>query len=268
MPKIVSLHALQSGTDYLNLTANLAVSIARQGNRVGVINPGTQASAIHTLFGVDHEAIDPALNLYLWGEASHDAAFLTNLSVKVESGEVTLLGGGVYLAPSRIRLDEIPYLLTQGYDLERLSENFFELCDRLKLDFLFIETPPSLSEETLLLLALSDVLLLILYLTDHDFQEMAVAVDVARQLGVPQVLMIADHVMPEFQHEGVKQQLEELYGDSVVDILPFTPEMTELPATDIFCLRYPEHPWTAGIQAIAQRLLATNPNISVEPFLT
>ncbi|MBD2463281.1 P-loop NTPase [Oscillatoria sp. FACHB-1407] len=255
MPKIVSVHSFRHGTGQSNLTANLAVSIAQQGQHVGVIN--TQPAGVHTLFGVDNDKIDHILNYYLWGSlASGGVTKDASPSFKIEQGEVTVMGGGVYLSPTSIRVSDVPRLLRQGHDMGSLSQGFLELSRRLNLDCLFIETDPGLGEDTLLSIALCDVLLLILSLDHQNFQGVAVTVDIARKLGVPKILLVANQVLSSFETEEVREQLERTYGESVAAVLPFAEEMLELASSGIFCLQYPEHPLTHEFRAIAQQILA------------
>lgn len=263
MPKIVSVHSFRNGTGQSNLTANLAVSIARQGQHVGIIN--TQPAGVHTIFGLDDDKIDHILNYYLWGDsAAPDQDKSDRPSLKIEQGHITVMGGGVYLSPKAIRVGEVPRLLQQGHDMNSLSQGFLDLSRRLNLDCLFIETNPGLSEDTLLSIALCDVLLLILSLDHQNFQGVAVTVDIARKLGVPKILLVANQVLPSFEAEEVQEQLERTYGEAVAGILPFSEEMLELASSGIFCLHYPEHLLTQKFKAIAQQILALD---SREPDL-
>jgi septum site-determining protein MinD len=52
MAKIISIHSYRGGTGKSNLTANLATLVARDGNRVAVIDTDLPSPGIHILFGV------------------------------------------------------------------------------------------------------------------------------------------------------------------------------------------------------------------------
>ena len=260
MPKIVSVHSFRHGTGKSNLVANLAVSVARQGHRVGILNTDLQPPGIHTLFGLDNDKSDRILNYYLWGDVRFpEVPDGQTPRLKIEQGEITVMGRGVYLAPPHIQVGEVPHLLQQGHDMSALSQSFFELGQRLSLDCMFIDTYPSLTEETLLSIAIADILILILCLDSQSFQGVAVALDVARKLGVPQILLVANQVLPSFRPEEVQQQLEKTYGEAVAGVLPFSDEMLQLASGGIFCLQYPNHPLTEKMQAIAQQILHSTP---------
>ena len=254
MTKIVSIHSFRHSTGKSNLTANLAVSIAQQGQRVGIIDTDLQASGIHTLFGLDQEQTDSIFNYYLWNDVEFQAAThrLSPL-LKIETGEVAVMGGGICLT-SDIKISEMARRLREGYDTSTLSQGLFELSRRLKLDCLLIDTNPGLSEDTLLAIALSDILVLVLCLDQQDFQGIALTLDVARKLGVPKILLVANQVLPEYLPEEVKQQIENAYGYAVAGILPFSQELLTLSSSDVFCLRYPHHSLSQTMRAIARQM--------------
>ncbi|WP_448564122.1 tyrosine-protein kinase family protein [Trichothermofontia sp.] len=100
MSHIICVHSFRHGTGKSSLTANLAVCLARQGQRLGIIDTDFQASGIHTLFDVDPDHLDPALNYYLWGDMSIDeTVHPTELWFKVGNGEIILMGGGFIWCP-------------------------------------------------------------------------------------------------------------------------------------------------------------------------
>ncbi len=66
--------------------------------------------------------------------------------------------------PSSIKTGEIARILKEKYDVEDLNRGFVDLCRGLELDYLLIDTHPGVNEETLLSIAISDALLLILRL--------------------------------------------------------------------------------------------------------
>jgi MinD-like ATPase involved in chromosome partitioning or flagellar assembly len=242
---------------YIGLSTTLAVTIARQGRRVSIIDTDIQSPGIHVLFGLDEEKIDRALNDYLWGRcAIEETAYDVGATLKIEQGEVALMGRSFYLIPSSIKVGEIARVLREGYDVGRLNDGFRDLVNRLKLDYLFIDTHPGLNEETLLSIAISDVLVIILRPDSQDFQGTAVTVDVARKLDVPRLLLVVNKVLATFDLAAIKQKVETIYKAPVAGILILNEEMVRLASSDIFCLRFPNHPFTQSIQEIAQQVMA------------
>jgi MinD-like ATPase involved in chromosome partitioning or flagellar assembly len=249
MARIVSVHSFRGGTGKSNLTANLAVTLAAQGRRVGIVDTDIQSPGIHVIFSLDESRINRALNDYLWGQcAIEDTAY------DISPAPVTARGGTLFLIPSSIKAGEIARVLREGYDVERLNDGFHELVERLNLDYLFIDTHPGLNEETLLSITISDVLLLILRPDRQDYQGTAVTVEVARKLDVPRLLLLINKALPAFDFNALRQQAEQTYRAEVAGILPLDEDLVRLASSDVFCLRHPEHPWTQEIGRVAEQV--------------
>ncbi|MDX9953970.1 MAG: MinD/ParA family protein [Anaerolineae bacterium] len=249
MSKIISIHSFRGGTGKSNISANVASQLAQRGNRVGVIDTDIQSPGIHVLFGMDEEQIDKSLNDYLWGRCNiEDTAY--NVSARIGKGEVIVMGADLYLIPSSIRAGEIARVLREGYDVSMLNEGFRALVKRLKLDYLVIDTHPGLNEETLLSIAISDILFIILRPDQQDFQGTAVTVDVARKLEVPHLFLVINKALSSYDFDDLKQRAERIYDSEVAAILPLSEDVARLQSTDIFSLRFPDHPVSAAIRQI------------------
>jgi MinD-like ATPase involved in chromosome partitioning or flagellar assembly len=256
MSKIISIHSFRGGTGKSNITANVATIVAQQGKRVGVIDTDIQSPGIHVLFGLDEEKMDKCLNDYLWGKCTvEEAAYDVGRILKMAEGEIAVMGGGIYLIPSSLKAGEIARVLREGYDVGLLNDGFRELVSRLSLDCLFIDTHPGLNEETLLSIAISDVLLIILRPDQQDYQGTGVTVDVAHRLDVPKMFLVVNKVLTSFDFAEVEEKVEETYGCEVAAVLPLSEDVVRLASADIFCLRYPAHPFTQGLIAISNRIM-------------
>lgn len=256
MAKIISVHSFRGGTGKSNLIANLAVTMARQGQRICIVDTDIQSPGIHVIFGLDEEKMDRALNDYLWGRCSiKDAAYDVSNALKAAPGETSVANGSLYLIPSSIKAGEIARILREGYDVGQLNDGFQELIHCLNLDYLLIDTHPGLNEETLLSIAISDVLVVILRPDRQDFQGTAVTVDVARKLQVPKMLLVVNKVLPAFDFDALRSQVETTYNASVAGIVPLSEEMVQLASSGIFCLRYADHPFSKTVRGIAGQIV-------------
>lgn len=252
MVKVVSVHSFRGGTGKSNTTANLAATVARHGKRVGIVDTDIQSPGIHVLFGFDESHMNLALNDYLWGRCSVEEAAYDVSHVLHGTGAE---GSAIYLIPSSLKAGEIARVLREGYDVGLLNDGFQGLIQQLNLDFLFIDTHPGLNEETLLSITISDVLLLIMRPDRQDFQGTAVTVDIARRLEVPKMLLMVNKALSSFDFAALKSEVEATYGVPVASILPLTEEMIQLGSSDIFSLRFPDHPLTQIYAHIANLLL-------------
>lgn len=252
--RIVSIHSFRGGTGKSNVTANLAATIARQGLRVGIIDTDIQSPGIHILFGLNEDKFKYTLNDYLWGRCPVEKAAYEVTSVLKQNGADAHRDSAIYLIPSSIKVGEISRILREGYNVGRLNEGLKQIVQRLKLDYLMIDTHPGLNEETLLSISISDVMVIIMRPDQQDFQGTAVTVDVARKLSVPKLLITVNKALPEFDFKSLKQQVEDTYKTPVAGVLPLCEEMVRLASSDIFCLRYQDHPLTREVNGIATRI--------------
>jgi septum site-determining protein MinD len=253
MSKIVSIHSYRGGTGKSNSTANLATTIASYGYRVGIVDTDIQSPGIHVLFGFDEDSLDRSLNDYLWGrrtigEVAYDVTPVLEGRMAARSK--------LYLVPSSVKAGEIARVLREGYDVGLLNEGFQDLVDTLKLDYLFIDTHPGLNEETLLSITISDILVLILRPDQQDYQGTAVTVDVARKLEVPKLLIVVNKAPTVFDFEQLKRKVEETYEAPVAGVLPHSDEMMVLASAGIFSVKYPQHPLTKVVDAIARQIVS------------
>jgi MinD-like ATPase involved in chromosome partitioning or flagellar assembly len=250
MSRIVSIHSFRGGTGKSNTAASVAALLAQQGRRVGVVDTDIQSPGVHVLFGFDEDRMVHSLNDYLWGrcpirETSHD----------VTPAAVSAGGGRIYLIPSSLKAGEIARVLREGYDVGLLNDGFHTLVRDLRLDVLLIDTHPGMNEETLLSIAISDALAVILRPDHQDYQGTAVTVEVARKLGVPRMVLVVNKVPPAWDRAAIRARVEQTYGCPVAGIMPHSDEMMVLASAGIFALEHPAHPVTATLKEIAAALV-------------
>jgi septum site-determining protein MinD len=251
MSRVISIHSFRGGTGKSNTAANVATLLAATGQRVGVVDTDIQSPGIHTLFGLNQEAIRYSLNQYLWGtcdiiQAAHD------MTASLDPG----LGGRVYLVPSSIRATDIARVMREGYDVGLLNEGLRQLVKELSLDVLVLDTHPGLNEETLLSIAMSNTLAIVLRPDHQDYEGTSVTLSVARKLKVPDLVLVVNKTPPVFDPEEVREQVERAYECEVAAVLPHSDELMALSSAGIFALRNPRHPVTGLLRKIAARLTA------------
>src|ERR1051325_11788802 len=127
-----------------------------------------------------------------------------------------------------------------------MTEGMRRLVRDLSLDVLLIDTHPGLNEETLLSMAVSNALVIVMRPDQQDYEGTSVTVQVARRLRVPRLLLIVNKVPAAFDSAEVKQKVEQAYGCEVGGVLPHSDELMELSSAGVFALRHPQHPLTAN----------------------
>jgi len=256
LARVISIHSFRGGTGKSNTTANLAVMIARAGNRVAVIDTDIQSPGVHVLFQLDERRVRLALNDFLWGkcqieQAAYDVTVCSIGNVGEDDERPRL-----FLVPASIKSGEIGRVLKEGYDVGLLNDGFQRLINELKLDYLMIDTHPGVNEETLLSIAVSNVLLLVLRPDNQDFQGTAVTLELARRLDVANILLMVNKVPPGMDREALRAKVESAYGEKVSAMLPLNYEIVRVASGGIFVNRYPEHPFTRELQTVANRIMA------------
>ncbi|PYE54789.1 MinD/ParA family ATP-binding protein [Deinococcus yavapaiensis] len=247
MSKIISIHSFRGGTGKSNTSANLATLLAMQGLRVGVVDTDIQSPGIHVLFNLEPTEMRHTLNDYLWGkcdieEAVHDVT--PKLGVPIS--------GKVLLVPSSIRTSEISRVLREGYDPGLLNDGFQRLVEKARLDALIIDTHPGVGEETLLSIAISDALVVVMRPDQQDFQGTSVTVEIGRHLDVPRMVIVVNKMPNIFDERDVKKRVENSYGCEVAAVLPHSDEMMALASQGVFVARYPNHSLTERMRGVAK----------------
>ena len=249
MAKIIAVHSFRGGTGKSNTTANLACLLASKGRRVGIVDTDIQSPGIHVLFHLDPKDSPYALNDYLWGKCE-----ISQTAYDVTSAVDPSNHGRLFLIPSSIRTGDIARVIHYGYDVNLLKEGCQQLIRELPLDYLFIDTHPGLNEETLLSIAIADILLIILRPDYQDYQGTAVTVEVSRHLDVPRMYLIVNKAPACFSREELVAKVTTTYGCEVVGVLPHAEEMMTLASSGIFALRYPDHRISRELQDVADRI--------------
>jgi MinD-like ATPase involved in chromosome partitioning or flagellar assembly len=259
MGEIISIHSFRGGTGKSNLTSNIAANIARQGHRVGIVDTDIQSPGIHILFGFDETKITTTLNDYLWGQAAiEETAYAINEVSGNDEGREFLKDLNMWLIPSSSKTGDMARILKEGYDVGLLNEGFHTLLEELNLDYLFIDTHPGLSEETLLSIAISSQLIIILRPDQQDMQGTAVTVDVSRKLEVPNLFLVVNMALPDYDFEQMKTYIGDTYNASVLGVLPLSEDVAGNASNNLFSMINPDHAWSKTIRDIADQLVAAS----------
>lgn len=221
-----------------------------------------QSPGIHVLFGQQGVDLKKTLNDYLWGQSNNAEA-----AYDVTSQNRSLKGrflGKIFLILSSARASAITRVLREGYDARNLVRGLRELIDQLNLDVLMIDTHPGINEETLLSIAISHTLTVVMRPDSQDYEGTGITVEVARQLEVPNLMLIVNKVPTVLDCEALRARVEQTYGCPVVAVLPHSDELMAMASDGLFVNSFPSHPVTALYQKIANRFMALAPGIEKE----
>lgn len=249
MAKVISTHSFRGGTGKSNITANIAVQLARRGQKVGIFDGDIQSPGIHVLFSLNEANLKRTINDYLWGECSiQEAAY------KVFEDPETK--GAVFLVPASIKPNDIARILREGYDANDMHRAYQDLIMAHNLDYLLIDTHPGLNEETLLSITASHMLLIMLRPDQQDFQGTSVTVEIARRLRVPEIFLVVNKIPPVFDLEDIRGKVERIYQCPVVGMVGLSNELAENASSRPYSLEDPHHPFSRSVAQIVNHINA------------
>ena len=249
MTNIISIHSFRGGAGKSNITANLAALLALEGKRTAVIDTDIQSPGIHVILGLEPSSITYCLNDYLWGNCSiEQAAYDVSGAAGIQDD------ARLFLIPSSLKTGAIARILREGYDVALLTDGFQRLNRSLDLDYLLIDTHPGVNEETLLSIAISDLLVIVMRPDSQDFQGTAVTVELARKLDVQRMTLLINKVAQGTDAAALRRQAESAYGVEIAETLPLSSEVARAGSRGLFCIDRPEHAFSRGVCGLAKRL--------------
>lgn len=149
-------------------------------------------------------------------------------------------------------------------DLERLSQHLNTYSTPSPLDYLWVELQGPFDQDTLPILALCDMVLFVLGIDEHDFQQTAIAVDIARQLEVPQTLLVINQAPNAISFRTLSAQIQQIYRPDAIAILPWTAEMATLGPDETLCTHLTHHSIHQNLTTLSQNIAA----LSITPTTT
>ena len=246
----IFFHSFRGGTGKSNISANVSACLALKGKKVALIDLDIQSPGIHAIFGFRNVDIVKSLNDFLYGKCNiEDTVYPLSEKLGIESGEI-------YFIPSSIRADDIIRIVREGYDFAQLNKGFAALEKRFNPDYLICDTHPGLYEETLFSLAVADVLLTITRPDAQDQQGTAVTLDVSRKLNTSTTFLIVNQVLLSENLEKLKRDIEKQYECAVLSMLPHTEDLLRMGSSNVFYIKYPDHPFSREIERISQKIIS------------
>jgi MinD-like ATPase involved in chromosome partitioning or flagellar assembly len=251
MLRIIAFNSFRGGTGKSNIVSNVAVILATMGKRVGVMDLDLPSPGIHILFGLNQADMEYSLNDFLWGDCD-----IRSASYDVTPDSVKAAGQGcIFLAPASMYGEDINRVVENRYAIERLSGGINEMAEILDLDFLLLDTHPGVNEETLLAMSLVDRLVLVLRPDSQDFQGTAVTADVSRHLEVPKIFMLVNRVLAAIDQKQLRELVIKTYDLPILGMLPNAEEVMLMGSRSVFCLKYPDHPFSEKLREICEPLV-------------
>jgi MinD-like ATPase involved in chromosome partitioning or flagellar assembly len=250
MSQIICVHSFQRRAGKSSLVANLAALLALAGHRVGVVDADFHVPSMHKFYGLPDEDIPRTINDFMWGgckivDAVYDIPTFWDLP------------GKLVILPASSDAGDILQMLRTSYDFDRFSDGLYDLIEAYDLDFLLVDTTAGVNEETLLSIASADKLVVLLRPEKNDYQGTAVTLELARNLGVPHILLVLNEVPADLDFESARRELQETYQCDVAALLPYSKKYNSLAYQGVLALVDPEDPFVPLLKRLLERLVET-----------
>lgn len=243
----IAVHSFKGGTGKSTITANLAVSLAREGRRVGVLDLDLAGPGLHVLFEMKPNEINYTLNDYLLGKCSADSITI-DLTVKLG-----LKRGSLVFVPASFKAEDIIRVLSKGYEIGMFRDALDVISRMHNLDYMVIDTHPGIEKLTLISMGVCDMNIIISRMDSQDIFGTGVILEVTKVLEKPQIL-IANMIPPGVDKEKVKSRLETLFSTKVVTAIPFYTEILRALSSEVFVLKNPDHDFSAALRPVIEAL--------------
>ena len=251
MANIIAVQSFKGGTGKSTITANLAVTLAQLGRRVAVIDLDLEGPGLHVIFGVGDGEVRATINDVLQG-----SVLIQNAAIDLTS-RLKLENGCLLFCPAGHKLEEILSIVDTGFDLPKFKSVLEGLAAEFRLDHILIDSHPGIEKDTILSMAVCDVVILISRVDQQDMFGSGVMREVAAQLSKPVVLIL--NMLPtnvgEREASKIGERLAQLFNLEVLTALPFNSDVFENLSRGVFVLERPKDPLTKRFTELAQKML-------------
>lgn len=244
----IAVHSFKGGTGKSTVAANLAVLLALEGRRVGVLDLDLAGPGLHVLFEMKPDEIKYTLNDYFLGTCAAG-----DIAIELASKLGIKKGGSLVFVPASFKAEDIVKVLSKGYEIG-MFRNAIDLISKMyNLDYMIIDTHPGVDKSTLVSMGVCDINIIITRMDSQDIFGTGVMMEVIRVLDKPQML-IANMIPPGVDKEKVKVRLETLFGTNVITAIPFYTEILRALSSEVFVLKNPDHDFAAALRPVIEAL--------------
>lgn len=249
MPNIITVNAFHQGVGVSTIAANMAVLLAQDGRRVGLIDACSSAPTQYLLFGLAPAELAPTFNDFVLGRCD-----LTAAAHPLQPAPLGLDRGKLFVVPADPDWNEIRRVQQAPLGVNRLAPAVQAMMRVLRLDTVVFDSDAGLSEGALAAIALSDSLLSVVQLDQQRYQGLGIALGVAGEFEVPHKALVVNSASPTFNRQAVGQTVEQGFDWPVAGVVPYCEELAALCSAAVFVVRYPKHAVTEILREIAKTL--------------
>jgi septum site-determining protein MinD len=250
MTTVLAVHSHRGGTGKSSVAANIATMMARDGLSVVLVDTDIQSPGLNVLLGLPSRDMRWALSDYLVGKCDMMDT-LHDLTDRIQPG----CDGSLTLIPSQPDPAVITRLVGQGYDAGLLDEGLRTVLRATRPDVLLLDTHSGLTNETLVALAHTDSMAVVMRPDSQEYQGAIVSTTVTRRLNCPATVLVLNMVDEDGDLEEMKASSSRAYGRAVTAVLPYTREVARHPSAGLFSHQNPGHGVVPVFRSVMEHLL-------------
>jgi MinD-like ATPase involved in chromosome partitioning or flagellar assembly len=216
-----------------------------------VIDLDLEGPGLHVIFGISDREIGATINDVLQNPIPIKNAVL-DLTPRLGIGSGCLL-----FCPAGHSLEEILKMVDTGFNLSRFKAVLSSLASEYKLDYLLIDSHPGIEKDTIVSMAVCDVVVLLSRVDHQDMFGSGVMNEVASQLRKPVVLIL--NMIPssvgEKESKKIGEKIAGLFNLQVLTALPFNSDVFENLSRGVFVLDHQKDPLTKRFTELAENMI-------------
>ena len=221
------------------------------GKRVAVIDLDLEGPGLHVIFGVSDGEMRATINDVLQSSIPiRDAVLDLTPRLGIESG-------CLLFCPAGHRLEEILKMVDTGFNLSRFKAVLNTLATEYQLDYLLIDSHPGIEKDTIVSMAVCDVVVLLSRVDHQDMFGSGVMNEVASQLRKPVVLIL--NMIPssvgDKESKKIGEKIAGLFNLQVLTALPFNSDVFENLSRGVFVLEHQKDPLTKRFTELAENMI-------------
>lgn len=251
MAKILAVQSFKGGTGKSTVTANLAVTLAHLNRRVGVVDLDLEGPGLHVIFGVSDGEIKATIN-----DVLHHPIPISEAVIDL-APRLGVRSGCLLFCPAGHSLEEILKMVETGFNISRFRAVLANLAQQYKLDYLLIDSHPGIEKDTILSMAVCDIVVLLSRVDHQDMFGSGVMNEVASQLRKPVVLIL--NMIPssvgDKESRKIGEKIASLFNLQVLTALPFNSDVFENLSRGVFVIDHQKDPLTRKFTELAENMI-------------
>jgi MinD-like ATPase involved in chromosome partitioning or flagellar assembly len=217
-----------------------------------VIDLDLEGPGLHVIFGISDNEIGATINDVLQNPIPIKNAVL-DLTPRLG-----IQTGCLLFCPAGHRLEEILKMVDTGFNLSRFKAVLNNLANEYRLDYLLIDSHPGIEKDTIVSMAVCDVVVLLSRVDHQDMFGSGVMNEVASQLRKPVVLIL--NMIPssvgDKESKKIGDRIASLFNLQVLTALPFNSDVFENLSRGVFVLEHQKDPLTKRFTELAENMIS------------